>query len=307
MARTGGIRRPGAGAVSRSRSGRNSCAPTTAWDDTRVKPAIQCSTGPFWAYELEVAFDAIADAGFTSLELMVTRDPKTQEPDIAQKLASDCGLRIESVHAPFLVVTRSVWGMEPLGKIRRGIDMCKSVGATTLVVHPPYLWEGEYARWIKEECAGLCAETGLSVAVETMYPKWVAGRRLRAYRWLEPAALFHNAPFVALDTSHLAVSRVDALDALEILRPKLAHVHLSNNAGDGRDGHLEVEKGVVPLDRFIRKLRDEQYAGGVSLELSVIRYLDKPKELRVMLMRNREYAERHLAGRARRSKGLPRP
>lgn len=270
------------------------------------KPVIQCSTGPFWAYELEHAMDALAEAGFTEIELMVTRDPQTQDPEIPLRLARQRGLHIGSVHGPFLVLSRSVWGGDPIEKIRRGVRMCQEFGATSYIIHPPYLWERDFARWIIEECRQYSADTGVLVSVETMYPKWVAGRQLRAHRWLEPVELLEAAPHVVLDTSHLAVGRRDILEALDVLAPKLVHVHLSNNARDGRDGHLELEKGMLPIDRFLTELHRLGFAGQVSLELSVIRYLERPKELVEMLVRNREYVEKKLTGRTKVSKGLPR-
>ncbi|HEX2051901.1 MAG TPA: sugar phosphate isomerase/epimerase [Actinomycetota bacterium] len=268
---------------------------------------VQCSTGPFWAFELERALDAVAEAGFTDIELMVTRDPRTQEPELPLRLAAERGLRIASVHAPFLVITKSVWGMDPLGKIRRGAEFCRAVGATSLIVHPPYLWERDFAAWIARDAATFEVETGVVVGVETMYPKWVAGRRLRAYRWLQPDELAAAAPHVVLDTSHLAVARHDVLRSYATLAPKLVHVHLSNNAGDGRDGHRELDRGILPIDRFLAELRRTQYPGAVSLELSVRRYLERPAELVTMLRRSREYVESRLSGPGRRvAKGLPR-
>lgn len=267
---------------------------------------VQCSTGPFWGFELERAMDFLAEAGFSEIEVMVTRDPRTQDPEIPGRLAAERGLHIASVHGPFLVISKTVWGVEPLAKIRRGVEMCKAVGATTYVVHPPYLWERRYSRWVVRDAAEFEAETGVVVAVETMYPKWVAGRRMRGYRWLDPAALAHAAHHVALDTSHLSVARHDLLDSLQLLLPKLVHVHLSDNANDGRDGHLELEQGVLPIDRFLVELGRSGYSGAVSLELSVRRYLERPKELVAMLRRNREYAEEKLEARAKVKKGLPR-
>lgn len=250
--------------------------------------------------------DCLAEAGFTEIEFMVTRDPITQEPDIPLKLAEERGLHIASVHAPFLVITKNVWGMDPVGKIERGADMCRAFGATSMIVHPPYLWERDYARWVTHEAEAFTADTGITVAVETMYPKWVAGRRMRAYRWLDPAALVAAAHHVALDTSHLSVGRFDILDSFEILAPKLEHIHLSNNAGDGRDGHLELEQGVLPIDRFLADVRRSGYSKAISLELSVRRYVQRPKELVAMLRRNKEYVERRLSGEKKLGKGLPR-
>jgi sugar phosphate isomerase/epimerase len=269
-------------------------------------PSIQCSTGPFWAYELHHAMDALAEAGFKEIEVMVTRDPRTQDPEIPLKLAEERGLQIASVHGPFLVITKNVWGLNPLDKIQRGVEMCKAVGATTLIVHPPYLWEREYARWVVKESANYSAEHGVIVAVETMYPKWVAGRQLRGHRWLDPKELAEAAPHVVIDTSHLTVARKDILRAFDLLAPKLEHIHLSNNAGDGRDGHLELERGILPIDRLLQEIHRIGFSKAISLELSVIRYLERPKDLVKMLIRSREYVESRLSGGAKVAKGLPR-
>ncbi|MFN2488660.1 MAG: sugar phosphate isomerase/epimerase family protein [Actinomycetota bacterium] len=257
-------------------------------------PSIQCSTGPFWAFDLATAFDAVAAAGFSELELMVTRDATTQEAEVPGRLAAERGLRIASVHAPFLTLTRGVWGMDPIGKIERGAEMCNRLGASALVVHPPLLWERAYARWLAEGSADFVLRTGVSVAVETMYPIWVGRRALQAYRWVQPSQLLAAADAVVMDTSHLAVARHDVLDAYELLAPKLVQVHLSNNAGDGRDGHLELGAGVVPVERLLDRLRRDRFDGGVCLELSLRRYLERPAELVEALRRNREYVEDRL-------------
>jgi sugar phosphate isomerase/epimerase len=274
--------------------------------DEEFRPRIQCSTGPLWPFELDQALDAVAAADFSDIEVMVTREPRTQDPGTVKKLVDDRGLSVAAVHGPFLAITKSVWGVDPIQKTRRGVEMCQALGASTLIVHPPYLWEQTFATWLTKEAPAYAEETGVRVAVETMYPKWVAGRKARAHRWLDPNELADKAPWVVIDTSHLKVAREDILNALAVLMPKLVHVHLSNNAGDGRDGHLELEKGILPIDRFLSELRRNDYQGAISLELSVNRYIESPGELVAMLKRNREFVEGRLAGEARMAKGLPR-
>lgn len=269
-------------------------------------PNVQCSSATFWAFELERALDIIAEAGFTEIELMVTRDPSTQNARIPERLARERGIKIASVHGPFLAITKTVWGMDPIGKIQRGLEMCAELGASILVVHPPFLWERAYAQWLADEAESVEQETGVRVAVETMYPKWVAGRRMRAYRWLDPRDLEAAVRSAVIDTSHLAVARQDILGSLEVLMPKLAHIHLSDNAGDGRDGHLPVEQGILPLDRFLAEVGRSDYPGSICLELSVRRFVERPEALAKMLTRNKSYVEEHLAGRQKISKGLPR-
>jgi sugar phosphate isomerase/epimerase len=264
-------------------------------ETTGLRPRLQCSTGPLWAVDLEDALDAVAEAGFKEVELMVTRDPKTQSPDPPLRLAAERGLTISTIHGPFLVLTRSVWGLDPIEKIKRGVEMCRDVGATSLIVHPPYLWEREYARWLVHDCARFSTRAGVVIAVETMFPKWVAGRRLGIHRWLEPEVLLDASPTVVLDTSHLTVARQDIFKAYDLLLPKLVHIHLSNNAGDGRDGHLELEQGILAIDRFLEEVCRTSFAGAISLELSGSGYLERPKGLAKMLKRNRDYVEARLS------------
>jgi sugar phosphate isomerase/epimerase len=259
-----------------------------------------------WPFELEQALDLLAAAEFTEIEVMVTREPKTQDPEIVRRLAEERGLSVTSVHGPFLAITKSVWGMDPIEKVHRGVDMCRRLGATTFIVHPPYLWEQNFASWLTREALSYYEETGVMVAVETMYPKWIAGRKVRAHRWLDPTELAQKAQWVVMDTSHLTVAREDILTALHTLLPRLIHVHLSNNAGDGRDSHLELEKGLLPIDRFLDELRRAPFTGDISLELSVNKYIESPQELVGMLKRNREYVESRMVGGARVTKGLPR-
>ena len=245
----------------------------------------QCSTGPFWAYDFERALDLIAEAGFGSIELMITRDPRTQNPELCLELVAQRGLRVAAVHGPFLMLNRSVWGVRAEPKIERGIELCRALSVPTYVVHPPYPLEGSFARWLARTPSH---PEDVKVAVETMYPKWVAGRMLQAYRWLKPHELIAHSPWVVMDTSHLALAREDILEAFEVLLPRLVHIHLSDQAGDNKDGHLSIGDGILPLDRLLREVSRSAYSGTIALELSVSRYSEQPQELVRMLRANRE-------------------
>ena len=66
------------------------------------------------------------------------------------------------------------------------------------------------------------------------------------------------------------------------------HIHLSDQAGDNKDGHLSIGDGILPIDRLLSEICRSAYSGTLALELSVSRYSEQPQELVRMLRANRE-------------------
>ena len=257
-------------------------------------PRLACSTASIFTRPLREIFALISGSGFTGVEVMVTKDPATQDPWLLRELAEEHELRIEAIHAPFLLMTRSVWGSEPVGKIYRAIELAEHVGSPLVVVHPPYRWQATYRRWLDEQLPGLERGTGVRVAVENMFPIRVRGRKVASFHSTRSLEDLEGFPDVVLDTSHAAVARLDLFDALRALSARLAHVHLSDNAGRGWDSHLPPGQGVLPLDDFLGALVDDGFDGAVSLELDLRRYLENERKLRDALRRDRDFCETHL-------------
>lgn len=255
------------------------------------RPPIICSTISVFSKPIDAAFPLFARTGFDGIELMVTNDPDTQDATRVRALSEDHALPVLAVHAPFLLMSRRVWGRDPLGKIDRAIELALGVGAPLVVVHPPYRWQSAYRRWLDEALPSLAAERGVLVAVENMFPLRVRGRsvaRLHAHQSLEDLDRF---PDVTLDTSHLAVSGLDPVEAVARLGDRLAHVHLSNNAGKGWDSHLPLDEGVLDLGPFLEALAGRRFRGAISLEIDLRSHLDDDQALRRILSRNRELCE----------------
>lgn len=261
-------------------------------------PRLICSTVSVFAKPLREAFPLLAETGFGGVEVMVTKDPATQDPHLLQDLSADHGLPVEAIHAPFLLMSRSVWGTDPVGKIYRAIELAEDVRAPLVIVHPPYRWQTAYRRWLDEQLPGLSAHTGVRVAVENMFPVRVRGRKVAAFHAMRTLEDLEPFPDVVLDTSHAAVSHLDLFQALDRLRGRLAHVHLSNNAGKGWDSHLPLDQGILPLDRFLETLSGDGYEGAISLELDLRRYLGAAAALREVLVASRTFCEQRLASRA---------
>jgi sugar phosphate isomerase/epimerase len=257
-------------------------------------PHLACSTAAFFARPVRDAFAAIADAGFDGVEVMVGRDPATQDAERLRRLSDEHGLAIRALHAPFLIVSRRVWGTDPVGKVYRAIELAERADVPLVVVHPPFRWQAGYRRWVDERLGRLSERTGVRVAVENMFPIPLRRRpiALHAHDVLGDLDRF---PHVVLDTSHAGVSGLDLLECYRALRDRLAHVHLSNNAGRGWDSHASVESGVLPIGDLLDALAADGFARTVSLELDLRPWLDDAAGLRGVLRRNRAFCEARLS------------
>ena len=269
---------------------------TRARARSSAPPRLLFSTAPFYRIPLREAFEVVAEAGYGAVEVMVTTDPTTQDPHLLRQAAAETGLSVEVVHGPFLLITRRVWGTDPMGKIYRSVQLAEEIGAGLVVVHPPYRWQVRFRKWIAESLAEFSARTGVTIAVENMFPMKLPGERGLSFHAGQELEELDRNPYLVLDTSHAAVAGLDILDVYRRYRDKVVHVHLSNNAGKGWDSHLPVydEAGVLPVAEFLDLLAADDYAGTLSLELDLRPWQRDPKALAEVLVRNREFCEAHL-------------
>lgn len=245
-------------------------------------------------WDLERTFGTIAEAGFQSVELMVTRDKRTQSAEVPLRLAAQHGLEFIALHAPMLVVTKRVWGPNHLRIIDRSTDLALELGTNVVVVHPPFLWDVKYQAWLLGELEQYQTNRQVVIAVENMFHLWSRGRAIRGHRWLTPTDL-ERFPKVTLDTSHCGVDGTDILEALDRLAPSLAHVHFSDSRCDHRDNHALPGTGKLPLDAFLRRLPQTGFAGTLALELDLRGLTPEPKRLLEALKQARDYCLERLA------------
>jgi sugar phosphate isomerase/epimerase len=253
-------------------------------------PRILFSTAAFFARPLSDTFRLLAETGYTGAEVMVTKDPASQDSKMMRSLSKDHGLTIGAIHAPCLLLTRRVWGTDPIGKVERSIEVAADADVPLVVVHPPYRWQRGFRRWLEDRLPTLMATTGVMVAVENMFPVRVGGRAVMFHADQDLEEL-EGLPDLVLDTSHAAVAEHDLIDVRRRFNGRIRHVHLSDNAGKGWDSHLPPGEGVLPLDTFLDDLATSDYMGAVSLEVDLRRHLTDPEQLRSIMISMRERLE----------------
>jgi sugar phosphate isomerase/epimerase len=261
---------------------------------------VLAATGPFFMFSLEETFELIGEAGFDGAELMIMQDKVSQDPLRLGALAARYGVPVPAVHGPVQVATWLVFGTDPKGKLERCVRFAETAKVSTVVIHPPYRWQTQYATWLDEAIPRIREETGVTIAVENMFPINVNGRSLRFFSGTAPSEL-GRWPSLVLDTSHLAVAGGDLLAAWDELSDRVVHLHVSNNDGRGRDTHGLLERGVLPIGDFLQEVGSGGFGGAVTLELDVRTWADDRKALLEVLRENLGIARTHLAKGATRA------
>ncbi len=265
---------------------------------------LLASTGPLFARPLDWALAVLAEAGYDGAELMVTQDPATQDPAQVAAASSSEGLPVDVVHGPFLLLTRRVFGTDPVTKARRSLVLAGAVGADLMIVHPPYRWQRRFHHWLVDQADDEAARLRSRVGVENLYPVAVGGRPVRFHRYTTAK---HLAPFhhVVLDTSHLGVAGEDLVTTYLALREQVAHLHVSDHRGGTRDSHAPLGHGRLPLGAFLHQVGEDERRGlgsvgrgntAMTLELDCRRYLDDRAALVGYLRQERIKAQALLAG-----------
>lgn len=231
---------------------------------------VALSTASVYPEPSSVAFELAAALGYDAVEVMVGIDPISQDLATVQRLVAKYGVPVCAVHAPNLLITQRVWGTEPWGKLRRSAEMAQTLGASTVVVHPPFRWQRDYVRGFVEGIASLEAETGVAFAVENMYP-WRASRReMQAYlpSW-NPVE--QDYAHTTLDLSHSSTSGSDPIAMAAALGPRLHHVHMTDGSGSAKDEHLVPGRGNQPCAQFLEMLARDRFGGSVVVEINTRR------------------------------------
>lgn len=264
---------------------------------------VALSTASAYPEALQSAFALAADLGYDGVELMVWTDRVSQDARVVSQLAERYSMPVLAVHSPCLLITQRVWSPDPTVRLRRSVTMARQLGASTVVVHPPFRWQRQYARDFVDLVRRLHLHGDVAVAVENMFPWRVRGREIAAYapHW-DPVPAPYDA--VTLDLSHTATAGSDALAMAAALGPRLSHIHLADGSGSPRDEHLIPGRGSQPCGELLEGLAGSGYRGAVVLEVSTRRstsHAQREYDLADALA----FARLHLAGSAAPEAGRP--
>jgi sugar phosphate isomerase/epimerase len=287
-------------------------------DKTGEKPAsvptVALSTGSLHCYGLHRTFALAKEAGFSAVEVMVDDRWDTRQPDYLRWLQKEHEVAIACLHSPF-VASVPGWSTDEINRLKETLKVAEKVGARTVVAHLPMRWtraslrvpflektynlhvpilkDGKYTRFLTEELPRFQTGTPITIAIENMpYNRRMMGRQ-KSFYGLNTLADIERFASVNFDTTHFGTQGQDIIAAYEMLRHRVAHVHLSNYK-DGRE-HQLLWDGILPLDQLLKRLAADSFAGVLSVELEP-RALEAGSErtVRKHLKRSYEFCLEHL-------------
>jgi sugar phosphate isomerase/epimerase len=163
-----------------------------------------------------------------------------------------------------------VWSTDPWTKLRRSQAAAERLGASTVVVHPPFRWQRSYVREFERGLWRMADETDVRFAVENMFPWRYRDRAMPAYApdW---DVTKNDYRHFTIDLSHTSTARTDALRMADRMGDRLAHIHLADGNGSNKDEHLVPGRGRQPCAELLERLAGAGFSGHVVVEVNTRR------------------------------------
>lgn len=277
---------------------------------------IALSTGSLYSYGLNRAFDLAARSGYEGVEVLVDQRWDTRQPDYLASLQRLHGIPIVSLHAPFVAGVQG-WEHDQLNRLKRTVDLAARLGVPHVVAHLPFRfayvwinasalldksialplplpnWDADYREYLTHELERCQETTGVTVVVENLPCRRLGPVTYNGYQ-MNTLDQWGLLPTLNLDTTHLGTWGHDIVATYEQVKSRVRHVHLSNYNGKE---HRLLWDGVLPLEAFLHRLRDNGFAGILCVELDPepLEAADEDKALQ-NLTRCREFCQQHFGG-----------
>ncbi|MGY5764678.1 sugar phosphate isomerase/epimerase family protein [Brachybacterium sp. DNPG3] len=217
---------------------------------------------------VEECFRLADRIGYDGVEVMVSYPKDSQDPATLRRYAERYDQPIMSLHAPTLFFLQGLWGRDAWVKIERTVQMAVELDVPTVVAHPPFRWQGSYAKEFVGGVAELEERYGVAIAVENMYP-WRTGLREVMVYLPDHDPTDEDYAHVTVDLSHAATAGDDPLEMIDRLGDRLTHLHLADGSGrTTKDEHLPPGEGNQPCAEVLRRLANRGWSGSVLLEIN---------------------------------------
>ncbi len=220
------------------------------------------STDSLEGYGLNRIFEFAKNADYDGIDLVISpKDFDTQNPEYIKSLSDKYELPVVTIQTP------------PNGspkKINMAVDIAKKLNCQIIVIQPPRLLEFKFISWLKKEIPKIRQKENISIALENAPSESFLG--ILPGHAMNNISSLREFKHVCIDTSRVAQKKQDSIRIYRALHKFIVHMHLSNVRGSKL--YCLPEKGVLPLESLLSKMKQEDYQGAFSLKV-------RPTELKV--------------------------
>lgn len=221
---------------------------------------ISLHTSSLKKYGLNRIFEFVKAAGYDGIEIEVDKNNfDTQNAEYIKELSKKYNIPVVALHTP-------VDGSEK--SVEHVVEMAVYLKCPVVVITPPKITDFKFTRWLKKNVPKLRKKKHIDIALANTGGKTFLG--FLPARALNDVTDLKNFGMVCLDTTSTSSKKKDLIRFYEHLKKLIVHVHLSNVRR--RKEYSLPNEGILPLESFLTKLKDNKYEGAISVRV-------KPTEL----------------------------
>lgn len=216
---------------------------------------IALSTESLKGYGLNRIFQFAKEAGFDGIDLAIDSDDfDTMDGAYIKKISEETGIQVLSVQAHKTTTERH---------IEEAVRIAQTLGAKIVVIQPPKIFDVKMAKWLKTSIPKIRQKENISIALENAPSKTMLG--FIPEHGMNSLSELKKFKHACLDTSRVAERKEDLIRVYSSLKNYLVHIHLSN-VYRGKP-YSPPEIGVLPLESFLAKLKQDNFRGALSLRV----------------------------------------
>lgn len=230
---------------------------------------LALSTDSLKGYGLNRIFTIVKNAKYDGVDLAIdSKNFDTQNAEYVKSLIDQTGVPVLAIQTPNVGNPK---------KINEAVRMAKMFGCRIVVIQPPKIFDFKYAQWLKNEIPKIRQRENISIALENAPSQTFLG--IIPEHAMTSVLDLKKFKHACLDTSRVAQKRDDLIRVYKALQKYLVHIHLSN-VKSGKYYYLP-DKGILPIESFLTKLKQDGFPGTVSLKVNG-KYLDSGDDDKMM-------------------------
>lgn len=227
----------------------------------------------FNRYTAKEAFSKLKASGMDGVELILPSFQKVSDEELAEvkQVLDNCSMKIFSVHQVIRLITKT-----RMAEIVELFHVADSLEAKVIVLHMSSAGKQIFNKDYIKLVHSLQKKYGIQVGFENRERFFGSFNKAHGWHGGKFAQLMEENDFqITLDTTHLAQAGGDIIDFFEKNKDRIINIHLSdyrphpfnNTFRPFRYKHLPLGKGVLPIEQFLKLLKNERYKGLVTMEI----------------------------------------